>query len=54
MKLTSTILAGMIAVTGLILAGSETQSIAAQFLIAFAGINMFAGGMFWLTRIHRR
>jgi len=53
MKLIPTTLAGMIAVSGLVLAGAETTNLTSQFLTCLAGIGMFAGGMLWINKIFK-
>ena len=53
MKTMLTILAGVIAVSGLVLAGAETANLATQFGICSLGVCLFAGGMFWISKIHR-
>lgn len=47
-------LAGMIAVTGLILAGAEAETITMQFIGCSIGLAMFGASMYWIAAINRR
>ena len=53
MKATSTTIAAMIAITGLILSGAEAESIINQFAICSTGLALFASGLWWIAQIHR-
>jgi len=49
-----TTIAGMTAISGLIMAGAETPSLFNQFIVCAAGLAMFAAGLYWIAAIHRR
>ena len=53
MKRIEATLAGMIAVSGLVLAGAETQNLTIQLLTCLAGVCLFAGGMYWISKIFK-
>ena len=47
-----TVFATIVAVSGLVLAGSEGPEGLAQVIVCTVGVGMFAGGMYWISRIH--
>ena len=53
MKTMATTIAAMIAISGLVLAGSEAQNFTQQFAVCSAGMGFFAAGMWWIAQIHR-
>ena len=54
MKIIETTLASTMAITGLVLAGGEAQTMLQQFLLFFIGMGMLVGGGLWIYKIHGR
>ena len=53
MKKAAITILGMIAISGLVMAGSETSSIVSQFICCTTGVCMFAGGLYGISVIMR-
>jgi len=53
MKRISTILLSMFAISGLVMAGSDAQSIFSQFVLSTIGVSIFGAAMWTIATIHR-
>ncbi len=53
MKTVANTLLAMFFVTGLIMTGSEAQTVSGQFIVSMSGLIIFAGSAYGLSRVNR-